>query len=601
MAVISVIAACLAQSICLGNPNSFVIDSVDSPPEASAIGALPFIVSPSSNSIVDAGDIFIAAQTGDPQADIASIAFYEGERQIGQCLASPFSIIWSNVPPGHYTLTARASTDAGESATSAPVRIEARAPVAAALLRGPYLQAGTPHSVVVRWRTDQPTGSKVIYGRGGNLTQWVESAEQVVDHEIKLTNLRPDTRYYYGVGSPSRPLVSGFYYFFTTSPIMEKPTRIWVIGDSGTASADARRVWEAYETFTGGRLTDVWLMLGDNAYGSGTDTDYQRAVFDMYPGILRQNVVWPTLGNHDSSPAYYSLFTLPTRGEAGGVASGTEHYYSFDYGNIHFVCLDSSFSARGSNGVMCTWLRADLAANEKEWVIAFWHHPPYSKGSHNSDVEHELIQMRENVVPILEEYGVDLVLGGHSHCYERSFLLRGHYGFSPTLRPSMILDNGNGRSDETGAYVKASVGPGAHHGTVYVVAGSSGWATFGSLDHPAMYVSYLTMGSLVLDIEGPALNATFLTKDGTIDDYFHMVKESPGFRLTSLYLNGRQLALTFNSIPGKSYRIEFSPALSPPVWSPYSGPIGAFQLRTTWIDYLAPIGPAGFYRVGELP
>ena len=86
---------------------------------------------------------------------------------------------------------------------------------------------------------------------------------------------------------------------------------------------------------------------------------------------------------------------------------------------------------------MLTWLEADLAANTNEWLIAFWHHPPYSKGSHDSDWEMELIQMRENALPLLESYGVDLVLSGHSHCYERSYFLDGHYGRSSALRPEM--------------------------------------------------------------------------------------------------------------------------------------------------------------------
>ena len=100
-------------------------------------------------------------------------------------------------------------------------------------------------------------------------------------------------------------------------------------------------------------------------------------------------MLWPTLGNHDGYTAdsttesgpYYDIFSLPRNGEAGGVASGTEAYYSFDYGNMHFICLDSYGTDHSPDGAMMTWLEADLAANDKEWVIAFWHHSPYSKGS----------------------------------------------------------------------------------------------------------------------------------------------------------------------------------------------------------------------------
>jgi hypothetical protein len=103
-------------------------------------------------------------------------------------------------------------------------------------------------------------------------------------------------------------------------------------------------------------------MLGDNAYSTGTDEEHQIAVFDIYRDILKTSVVWPTLGNHDAGSAasitqsgvYYDIFTLPTMGQAGGLMSGTEAYYSFDYGNVHYVCLNSQDTDRSPNGAMLT-------------------------------------------------------------------------------------------------------------------------------------------------------------------------------------------------------------------------------------------------------
>jgi hypothetical protein len=97
------------------------------------------------------------------------------------------------------------------------------------------------------------------------------------------------------------------------------------------------------------------LQLGDNAYNSGLDNEFQVAVFDMYPTMLRKTPFWSCLGNHETAQAtafvdtypYFDIYTLPTAGEAGGVASGTEHYYSFNYGNIHFIALDDGKSCRG--------------------------------------------------------------------------------------------------------------------------------------------------------------------------------------------------------------------------------------------------------------
>jgi len=256
-------------------------------------------------------------------------------------------------------------------------------------------------------------------------------------------------------------------------------------------------------------------------------------VFDMYPEVLRKSVLWPTLGNHDGHSAdsstqtgpYYDIFTLPTNAEAGGLVSGTEAYYSFDYGNIHFICLDSHDTDRSPGSAMLSWLMLDLADTTQEWIIAFWHHPPYSKGSHNSDTESRLVQMRENALPILEAAGVDLVLSGHSHSYERSFLLNGHYGISTSLTPAMQVDAGNGRTDGDGAYKAVFNEAAPYQGAVYITAGSSGKTSPGSLDHPVMvHASLQQLGSLVLDVNGNRLDATFVREDGNVDDTFTILK-----------------------------------------------------------------------------
>ena len=94
------------------------------------------------------------------------------------------------------------------------------------------------------------------------------------------------------------------------------------------------------------------------------------------------------------------------------------------------------------------WLKQDLAANTLPWTVVYFHHPPYSKGSHNSDIEIELVNMRERVVPIFERYKVDLVLSGHSHSYERSYLLNGHYGQENTfVAGTHALSSSNAKYD----------------------------------------------------------------------------------------------------------------------------------------------------------
>ena len=423
---------------------------------------------------------------------------------------------------------------------------------AAAIARAPYLQMGTPTAVTVRWRTDVATNGRVRFGTTqGILTQLIDDPSITTEHEIRVTGLSANTKYFYSVGSSTAVLAGNDQnHFFFTSPSLgqSNPYRIWILGDSGTADANAQAVRNAYLAYNGSTYTNLLLMLGDNAYETGTDSEYQSAVFDMYPGVLRQTPLWSTIGNHDTAQStnppgslpYFQMFTLPVNAEAGGVASGTEKYYSFNYGNMHFICLDSMTSSRATNGAMLTWLQSDLAQNAQPWVIAFWHHPPYTKGSHNSDTESQLIEMRTNVLPILDSWGVDLVLSGHSHSYERSFLIDGHYGDSNTFTNSMKKNTGGGRENIDGVYTKSALIPNLpHEGAVYAVAGSSGKISGGALNHPAMFVSLNNLGSMVLDVFNGRLDAKFLRENGTIADNFTIIKGAASAQGTESDIAGR--------------------------------------------------------------
>ena len=404
-----------------------------------------------------------------------------------------------------------------------------------ALPRLPYLQVVTPNAVTVRWRTGTPTQGRVWYGsRPDALTSFVEGSVPGTEHEVRVLGLQPNTKYYYGVGDADGVVSGGdAQSFFVTSPLpgRAKRTRIWALGDSGTGAAGQMETRDAYYAYTGKRGTDLLMLLGDNAYGSGYDEEYQANFFNIYPSLLKNTPIWPTIGNHETvqSPIYdpeypyYKNFTMPTSGEAGGVPSGTERYYSANYGNIHLVCLDSMTSDRSANGAMAAWLRADLASTTARWVIAFWHHPAYSKGGHDSDTEGPMVEMRENLVPILEEYGVDLVLAGHSHVWERSWLMTGHIGDSTTFDPSMRRSGGLGRPGIDGAYVKNAAAPGGGQGTVYIVAGSAAGLYF-TTPHPALPVALARLGTAVIDVQGDRLEVKFLRETGAIDDWFTMIK-----------------------------------------------------------------------------
>ncbi|MEI6915659.1 MAG: metallophosphoesterase family protein [Armatimonadota bacterium] len=411
----------------------------------------------------------------------------------------------------------------------------------AAVTRDAYLQMPTPTAISFRWRTNIVCDSRILYGTiAGVLDQTLDDTDLTTEHEVRLTGLTPSTKYYYSVGTTTQVQAYGAGYYFVTPPVAgtAKPTRIWAMGDFGWGSPSQQSVRNAYYTYTGSVYTDLGLSLGDNEQHNGLDVDYQTNVFSIYATFMHKSTFWPGLGNHDvdqaSDPSldipYFRNFTLPANGECGGVASLTEKYFSFDYGNIHVIELDSQTSSRLSTGEMAEWLRRDLAANRSMWTIAYWHHPPYTHGTHNSDTDAQSTQIRENLLPILEQGGVDVVLCGHSHVYERSWLIDGNYTVSTNINK---INSGNGRIGSGGAYKKPTPGPGAHEGTVYCVVGTGGTTGTGSLNHPVMYRSLSALGSLVLDINGTHLDAKYLDSNGAIQDYFTIIKGGPTVSVAS--------------------------------------------------------------------
>lgn len=408
------------------------------------------------------------------------------------------------------------------------------------VVRGPYLQNVTPTSIVVRWRTDLPTDSRVRFG--DNLARQATDGGLTTEHIVTLTGLQAATRYGYVVGTSAKDLLTpDASYFFTTSPATSSvaPVRLWVLGDFGTGSERQKQATESFVEASKTRRPDLWVWLGDNAYSNGTDDEYQRLVFDYYPTYLRNLPAVATPGNHDYHDnnndfniPYYALTTHPQRGEAGGAPSGSASYYSLDYGPVHLISLDSFGNEAGKHriwdttGTQIQWLKRDLAANKKPWTIIFFHHPPYTQGSRNADTEQDLILNRERLTPIFERYNVDLVLSGHSHVYERTYQIRGHRGLSTTFnKRTMAVDSSTGRYD--GSANSCPILP-AKGSVVYIVNGSGGANTGRAPNYPhkAMVYSYTEEGgSMLIDVAENRLDAQWVAPSG-VKDRFTMVKNA---------------------------------------------------------------------------
>lgn len=461
------------------------------------------------------------------------------------------------------------------------------------IVRGPYLQSPTTQSIKIKWRTDVPTTSNVTVGlQQGNFTLAYGDSTLTTDHTVPVTGLDPNTTYYYSVNAPGNVLSGPEYRFKTFLPAGSTDAfRVWAIGDFGKGNVEQQQVRDAFINYSANKKPDFWLWLGDNAYPDGTDQQYQDYVFDGvngYKNVMTWLPFLPAPGNHDynsvspitsSQPPlqhtgpYYDMVDVYKQGEAGGVPSGHELFYSYNYGNVHFISLNSELGSLynashdwiGVNlfsefdgSPMMTWLEQDLQANTQLWTVVYFHQPPYTDGSHDSEAFWEVYMkaMREHFTPVLEQYGVDLVLCGHSHVYERSYLMKGLYGDLSTFNPSMILQSTGGSDATGGNYIKYTDGPIANQGTVYVVNGNSGSKeTDPALQHPAMFTAYgcdTCVGSLVLDFSGPRVDGYHIDGHGVERDHFVLEKKAFPMGVKESAANDMEWSVSPNPFTGET-------------------------------------------------
>lgn len=282
------------------------------------------------------------------------------------------------------------------------------------LTRTPFLQQVTSQSatVVFRVREAAPVRLVVRSLHGAPLQQVTSQPDPTVadgkQQLVRLDQLAPNTTYCYELDG----LTASTGFRTAPAPDSAAPVRFVAFGDSGSASSDQVKLREQLGTVP----FDFMLHVGDLAYEYGTASQLDRAVFKMYAPLMKNFALFPISGNHDyeteGGAPFFSAFVLPENGDA----QRPERYYSFDWGNVHFVGLDTEQISTQQ----AAWLDADLSRNSLPWTIVFAHKPPFSSGEHGSDGN-----FRKHFVPVLERHKVPLVLSGHEHDYERTKVLNG--------------------------------------------------------------------------------------------------------------------------------------------------------------------------------
>jgi 3',5'-cyclic AMP phosphodiesterase CpdA len=264
----------------------------------------------------------------------------------------------------------------------------------------------TSSSAKIGWVTTKPENNSVIITKPdgtavATVTGEVQSTQlaNAGDKQMwaKVENLEPATIYCYKIDNAVEP--TGF----RTAPASDSdaPVRVLAFGDSGGGGTDQRVLRDRMYDYP----YDLMIHTGDVAYEGGSEQQIEDTVFAVYKDLFKNIPFFPVAGNHDEKTAdgqpLRDAFELPNN----------ERWFSFDYGQVHFAAIDTE----ADYDTQIRWLQQDLADSKAPWKIVYSHHPPYSSGAeHGSDTA-----LRSKLAPVLEATGVQLMLSGHDHDYER--------------------------------------------------------------------------------------------------------------------------------------------------------------------------------------
>ena len=375
---------------------------------------------------------------------------------------------------------------------------------------------GIPGEMIIQWGTQEDTtlscssSSNVEYGTdSGELNQTASGDDDMYlwttcTHTVILSDLYPNTTYYYRVGGGSE--WSDIYNFQT---LEEKPESITigVIADHGTSSnaqeTTSNMVNEDLDLVVhGGDISYANNLGAGNGWGDNTVWDeYQNQIevlASKYPHMYAP-------GNHEEDDDPYGFDAYESRFYNPGPNS---FWYSFDFEFIHFISVSSEHDY-DSGSTQYNWLQGDLetANNNREnvpWIVLFGHRPMYSSNG-DGDGHGSEIEFRDAMESLLFEYNVDLALWGHDHHYERTY---------PVFQEEVYSNNSG---DMSNPYYS----PGA---TIHIVAGNSGREVYDGLVEPQPeWSAYreVSYGYTKFDATKTSINYKFIrNSDGSIGDEF---------------------------------------------------------------------------------
>lgn len=305
------------------------------------------------------------------------------------------------------------------------------------IVKGPYLQWPTVDSITIMWETSEPASSRaevlmaerIHSGYQGNykkpehLLSTVSNEGYSTIHQLTMKNLEPSTTYFYKIysGNEQGEIDSGPYPL-KTAVRKGEPFSFTVTSETGGYSGFDqsngqinKNIFNQMQRYR----PDLTLFVGDIVNDGRNYEDWEKYFFGPGKDFLVNTPFYSCLGNHEYNASwYYDFFAY----------APPQNFYSFEYGDVHFICLDSTDFIKTENyphsageispgDAQYDFLIHDLQSNSAKWKIVFFHYPPYISGGYQ-------VEDLRQLCPILERYGVDLVFNSHTIVYERSHPLR---------------------------------------------------------------------------------------------------------------------------------------------------------------------------------
>ncbi len=357
------------------------------------------------------------------------------------------------------------------------------------ITKGPYLVAPGSTKIIIRGEFDAQAKYVVNYGLNTRLTKKKAMNLRGVKgegflYEVTLNGLKPGRQYFYQLISDSEKSKTKCFKTF-----VEKQTAFHFVamGDSRSNPDIFAKILNIMKK----NEPDLIISMGDLVANGGNLLEWQTYYFDVARNVIDHIPLISTLGDHEGENDNGALFEYFLRTNQ----PVDKLWFSFDYGNAHFVSLDYRHS---DSNEMEDWFIQDMSSSNARWKFVYFHRPAYNLGGHRSTWG------RDKWPELFSTYQIDIVFAGHSHLYERFYPMQ---------------------NKESGSWP-----------VTYITTGGAGAGLYDVTQHPSLAIAESVNHFVDIFISGDTLKLKAICNDESLLDELTIIKEGDAYNLVYMAL-----------------------------------------------------------------